>query len=334
MATSSVAARSLALAVVGFGAAAAFAQAQNVTAFNPYNGVGLPGARQAVPGTVAPAFIDPPQPIAGGPAFNPWRPATVAAVPVSIAPGAMPAPPSGYTEYRRFDSGLPPPPPGPIRSRVVAVPQRGDTSKGRASAPPPTPPVTTHASVPPPAPPEPPKPVPIQQAAPAPTTPAPAAPAQAAPHQAAPQQATTVQAPAPKPAPAPAAAAPPRPAATAAAAPPPPAPTPEPVKQPPARSAPIASIPFSSQSAEISLIARGELDRLAKTLASSKHVELRAYAGGPNPADARKVALARALAVRSYLIDQGVKARIEVGAYTASGNDGPSERVDVVAPNG
>ena len=52
----------------------------------------------------------------------------------------------------------------------------------------------------------------------------------------------------------------------------------------------------------------------------------------PDPADARKVALARALAVRSYLIDLGVKSRIEVGAFAADGSSGPSERVDVITP--
>ena len=44
------------------------------------------------------------------------------------------------------------------------------------------------------------------------------------------------------------------------------------------------------------------------------------------------MALARALSVRSYLIDQGVKARIEVGAFASSGSSGGSERVDVLGP--
>ena len=43
MPPSSVAARSLALAVFGVGAASFAAHGQNVTAFNPYSGVGLPG---------------------------------------------------------------------------------------------------------------------------------------------------------------------------------------------------------------------------------------------------------------------------------------------------
>ena len=39
-----------------------------------------------------------------------------------------------------------------------------------------------------------------------------------------------------------------------------------------------------------------------------------------------------ALAVRSYLIDQSVKARIEIGAFAASSNGVGGDRVDVLAP--
>ena len=48
--------------------------------------------------------------------------------------------------------------------------------------------------------------------------------------------------------------------------------------------------------------------------------------------EARKLALVRTLAVRMYLIDQGVKARIEVGAFAANRSSGAGERVDVLAP--
>lgn len=93
----------------------------------------------------------------------------------------------------------------------------------------------------------------------------------------------------------------------------------------------MASLLFASQSAEISGESRAELERVAKSL-GGRAIELRAYAGGPDPNDARKVALARALAVRSYLIDLGVKSRIEVGAFAAEGGGGPTERVDVITP--
>jgi outer membrane protein OmpA-like peptidoglycan-associated protein len=96
----------------------------------------------------------------------------------------------------------------------------------------------------------------------------------------------------------------------------------------------MASVNFTRDSAEISGEARGELDRIAKSLNSLKTVEVRAYATGPDPADARKVALARALAVRSYLIDQGVKIRIEVGAFASEARGVGSDRVDVITPGG
>ena len=61
-------------------------------------------------------------------------------------------------------------------------------------------------------------------------------------------------------------------------------------------------------------------------------IELRAYASGSDFTEARNVALARGLSVRTYLIDQGVKARIEVGAFASNGSGPGSERVDVLGP--
>jgi hypothetical protein len=84
MPSSSVALRSLALAALSFGAGATIAGAQNVTAFNPYNGVGLPGGALPSAGvTAAPnrsyPVVDAMTPPAAGLAFNPWRPANVGA---------------------------------------------------------------------------------------------------------------------------------------------------------------------------------------------------------------------------------------------------------------
>ena len=75
-------------------------------------------------------------------------------------------------------------------------------------------------------------------------------------------------------------------------------------------------IPFTSQSADLSDVAKSELDRVAKNIndKAMRQVELRAFASGADP-ESRKIALARALVVRSYLIDRGVKSRIEVGGY-------------------
>jgi len=110
----------------------------------------------------------------------------------------------------------------------------------------------------------------------------------------------------------------------------------EPRAAPPANVAPAVTVLFGSNSAEISDHAKADLDRVAKTISQQRlaQVELRAFAGGADPADARRVALARALIVRSYLIDQGVTARIEVGAFAANRNAGAGERVDVLAPSG
>jgi outer membrane protein OmpA-like peptidoglycan-associated protein len=98
--------------------------------------------------------------------------------------------------------------------------------------------------------------------------------------------------------------------------------------------APAVSVVFGANSAEISERAKADLDRIAKTISDQRmpQVELRAFAGGPDPVDARRVALVRALAVRSYLIDQGVTARIEVGAFAPTRNSKAGERVDVLAP--
>ena len=108
----------------------------------------------------------------------------------------------------------------------------------------------------------------------------------------------------------------------------------EPREAPSPGVAPAVSVVFGANSAEISERAKADLDRVAKTISEQRmsQVELRAFAGGADPVDARKVALVRALAVRSYLIDQGVTARIEVGTFAPTRNGKAGERVDVLAP--
>jgi outer membrane protein OmpA-like peptidoglycan-associated protein len=103
---------------------------------------------------------------------------------------------------------------------------------------------------------------------------------------------------------------------------------------PPASTAPAVTITFKSNSADISDKARAELDTIARTITEQRmtQVELRAFAAGDDPAEGRRVALARALAVRSYLIDQGVTARIDVGAFSAARTARADERVEVLAP--
>ena len=106
--------------------------------------------------------------------------------------------------------------------------------------------------------------------------------------------------------------------------------TPPPNTAPAPKGATVASIAFTSQSADLNDSAKSELDRVAKNINDKtlRQVELRAYSNNGDP-ESRKIALARALVVRSYLIDRGVKSRIEVGGF--SGGDG--ERVDIMVPN-
>jgi outer membrane protein OmpA-like peptidoglycan-associated protein len=79
------------------------------------------------------------------------------------------------------------------------------------------------------------------------------------------------------------------------------------------------------------------LDRLATSLSGSEAQRLQvvAYAAsqGNNSSAARRLSLSRALAVRSYLIDKGIRStRIDVRAMGApeGANSGPADRVDLV----
>jgi outer membrane protein OmpA-like peptidoglycan-associated protein len=101
-----------------------------------------------------------------------------------------------------------------------------------------------------------------------------------------------------------------------------------------AQQAPAVTVPFAAQSVEIAEAGRGALDGLARSLSERgvRQVEVHGYASGGDTGDARKMALVRALSVRSYLIDQGVKARIEVSATAQPARTAPKERVDVVVP--
>jgi outer membrane protein OmpA-like peptidoglycan-associated protein len=99
--------------------------------------------------------------------------------------------------------------------------------------------------------------------------------------------------------------------------------------------APAATVSFDRQSVEINPSARGALDTLAQVLRAQgvRQIELRGYAAGGGDDEARKLALVRTLAVRMYLIDQGVTARIEVAAQATPAKDGGAkERVDIMTP--
>jgi outer membrane protein OmpA-like peptidoglycan-associated protein len=92
---------------------------------------------------------------------------------------------------------------------------------------------------------------------------------------------------------------------------------------------PLAVIPFVGQSANLTDATKAALESVAKQIADKRirHIELRAFAVGGD-LDSRKVALARALVVRSYLIDLKVKARIEVGSFAGDG-----QQVEILVPN-
>jgi outer membrane protein OmpA-like peptidoglycan-associated protein len=94
-------------------------------------------------------------------------------------------------------------------------------------------------------------------------------------------------------------------------------------------------IAFAQGSAELSAAARSTLDDLALRMQSeaSLRAQLLAYAAdaGDGGSQARRLSLSRALAVRAYLIDRGVRStRLDVRALGSNVPDGPPDRVDIV----
>ena len=90
----------------------------------------------------------------------------------------------------------------------------------------------------------------------------------------------------------------------------------------------LAIVGFVTASPSLNDVTRAQLDGLARHLADKgvPRIELRAFAPGDD-VERRKIALARALVVRAYLIDRGVKSRIEVASFWGEG-----EHVDILAP--
>lgn len=149
------------------------------------------------------------------------------------------------------------------------------------------------------------------------------------------------------------------------AAPPPPEPAPEPAPEPvvetpvtpaltpsPTGAAPPAPVQtasrpvgdsaegayrvlFDDKSAKISDAARTPLQELSNAMKESEdlRVQLMAYAEGTSEtaSQARRLSLSRALAVRSFLINQGVRStRMDVRALGNKAESGPADRVDAV----
>ena len=94
------------------------------------------------------------------------------------------------------------------------------------------------------------------------------------------------------------------------------------------------SLGFAPDSFEISEAAKAQLDRVIATMGKDDdlRIQLQAYAqgDGTNASKARRLSLSRALQVRSYLIDRGVRStRIDVRALGANVPSGPADRVDI-----
>jgi len=92
---------------------------------------------------------------------------------------------------------------------------------------------------------------------------------------------------------------------------------------------------FSPDSAELTTAATGQLDNMAKKLLDNAEarVQLLAYAQAneEGASRARRLSLSRALAVRAYLIEKGVRStRMDVRALGSGFQDGPPDRVDIL----
>lgn len=194
--------------------------------------------------------------------------------------------------------------------------------------------------------------------APAPAMAQTAKPKPAAPAMAAPKQLAEKKAPAPAPTSS-VSAAPPPPAMVASAPPPPPMPTgaapaapvmPSAEKQKAASAAPAApeqaskspenpadgvvKVIFNNDDTKLSADGQTALESVLEKLAASEklRVQLMAYAAGSDltSSKARRISLSRALSVRSYLIEKGVRStRIDVRALGDKGEGEPKNRVDV-----
>ena len=94
------------------------------------------------------------------------------------------------------------------------------------------------------------------------------------------------------------------------------------------------TVPFAGDTSRLTDASRAPLERAMARLKADDQlrVQLMAYAGGAglSASKARRLSLSRALTVRSFLIDNGVKSsRIDVRALGDKIPDGPSNRVDL-----
>jgi len=271
----------------------------------------------------------------------------------AAAPTASAQPVPGFTMTPAAPGGLLMPGPTMPRSTLHVAPPNGSASAGVQLRKPDTAPKMA-------AKPTAPK-IPAPAAAPK-MAKAPAAPAAVpAPAAAAPKPLAQKKAPAPAPAPAPTktvtASAPPSPPAPTTGSAPPPPPVPVASATPAAPAAPAAPKPaavpaeqastttatpadgplkvvFNGDDTKLSADGQSALESVLGKLAENENtrVQLMAYAAGEDltSSKARRISLSRALSVRSYLIEIGVRStRIDVRALGDKSEGEPKNRVDV-----
>ena len=265
----------------------------------------IPGEKR-LPG--APIVLRPPRGVR-------FTPPSAAVAPVLTPPSQRPSPaPRPSPTPPPTVAKAPVPPPTPLPAVAKAPPPIPAPQPSAAPAPPPPPP----AEVPAPTTTKPPEPEPPRQVATAPVPP-------------------PVKAPAP----------PPLPPAEPVKAPPPPPPATQPApRQQVAALEPgdLAELEghkglrllYDAGSVQLPTAGEVRLKALAELLTGSDdRIQLKAYGGGDDAASAaRRLSLSRALAVRSFLIEQGVRStRIDVRALGIAKDGGPADRVDVLLLN-
>jgi outer membrane protein OmpA-like peptidoglycan-associated protein len=94
------------------------------------------------------------------------------------------------------------------------------------------------------------------------------------------------------------------------------------------------SIDFAGESVDLDSVAEGKLKNVIQQMnAADNMLQVRAYATGQDgsKSSARRISLSRALAVRSYLMDNGIKPhRVNVRALGSETDRSPVDRVDLI----
>ena len=247
-------------------------------------------------------------------------------VPTPTSPDRPPRPAAAPTQAVATSEPVPVAAPEPPAAPTVEAPTSGVQTAGRSSAADPPAPTPTPTA---------PNPIASVPSQSTPVVPAPARAELRQPTQV-PEPPKPPEAPAvtPEPPPAPVVSAPPPVAEEPAVEPAAPA-GPQVAARSSAEAAPELRLQFEAGSARLPDSGRQPLQQLATKLDAEgdMRVQLRAYAGGTAETSslARRLSLSRALAVRSYLIEQGVRStRMDVRALGNKSGEGPADRVDIV----